>query len=575
MLDPRPPILRLPVELLSYVAEYLGPPDLARAEPGWLVFPAVCRLWRDVAHRLLEWESGEIDEWTEYAQIDLLPQHYLVELNAHMTTLGHPSTTLLSGTVFGGHESSAFWGIRPIWTGGAVDYVDGCLAVFTTEADDASRHDVNTYLSQPLYGLRFPWVTSITITLPGPAVIDEPNFTFADAPFIDAPALRMLHLMDYVLDWSCHHLQSLNIVLRNLENAENRTRYCYPPARLVELMSDSRLTLEDVILYNCIPSVEDTPTIPAVFFPRVHDVLLHGGVAETWWIRQSMALRAHVQPTFTTYPHVPCGEVLRSFAWEYAKSTVGWHGDSGDDHGSHAAIGMLSFHKSTSPRIAPDESRCVVKAYATGVCAEAVASQLIVDSAGIDAPEGEDSQLHSRFRPVAGGATSAVPEPVFVVNLRWNTHAWDSADDLPDRPHRTSLASVTDIFVHEDEGETESLFAEDINGTMTWAMMLLHFPTLRHMHITAASGRSLWPVRAPDAFFPTLETLWLRGADSASPHELDVREPLLILIRRLGVTREFVPGGEFTIRLENVCLVGDEQLVKQFWELNGTGWTDA
>ncbi|KZV75274.1 hypothetical protein PENSPDRAFT_647306 [Peniophora sp. CONT] len=377
MLRQRPPIYKVPNELLTYIVEYVGPPDLARADPGWLVCPAVCKWWRDVVERMPDWKYGCTEDTdgirTTYARVDLLPEHELTALDPD--TYGNTNAPLRS-MVEMENGMGVFCGIRPTWKRGEVVYRDGFLSVFTVAGDREHRQDLTAYLNpmperSPL--ISFAWVTSLTIScVRGETVIDEPEYTIADVPCIVAPALRKLCLKDYIVDWRCNVLVSLEIGLRRLPTGENLARYYYPPGHLLARLSESRHTLEDIELYNCFPSdfrnANDIPTTPAVRFPCIDNLILNENPRMAWWIRQHVVLNPGIQPVLMSPG--PDSEItfLRYIACEHARSVL--YNEDPSTHSSHGVIDTLSFYESHFEDSAPGRSsRCSIKGYTPSMLA--------------------------------------------------------------------------------------------------------------------------------------------------------------------------------------------------------------
>ncbi|KZV75284.1 hypothetical protein PENSPDRAFT_647314 [Peniophora sp. CONT] len=562
MLGQRPPIYKVPNELLTYIVECVGPPDLARADPGWLVCPAVCKWWRDVAERVPDWKAGCAEDTngnrTTYARVDLLPEHDLNTLDP--ITYGNTNTPLRSMMEMD-NGVGVFCGIRPTWKGGAACYVDGFLSAFTMVGDLEHRRDLTAYL-RPTPGqpplINFAWVTCLIIScVRGDTVTDEPGYSFADVPCIVAPALQKLNLYDYIIDWRCNGLVSLEIGLDRLPTGENPAHYHYPPGHLLARLSESRHTLEDIELYNCFPAISrdanDTPTSPIVHFPSINTFIVFDNPRVGWWFHQHVVLRPGIQPALMA-PWQVESEVsfLCSVACEHAQSVH--DSDKSSTHGSHGVIETLSFYESQFYDGNP--SRCSIKGYTP--------STLAMDR-DLDATHVKTSSAHSSTaltRTVSSSASTSASEPAFTIYACWDINAW-TLPEIPASPACCSaLHGVTQVFVHGGEG----LFSSGRNSGAIWTEILVHLPNLRTLYIDAPSTRSLMPLASRD-LIPSLETLWLRGIAGEGTHEVNVKDLVRVLQKRMKIRHR--SGRAFELHLENIRLVGDAKWMQSWRELGG------
>ncbi|KZV75293.1 hypothetical protein PENSPDRAFT_105279 [Peniophora sp. CONT] len=531
------PIFTLPNELLAEIMHFLGPPDLSRAEPGWLVLPAICKLLREVAHTSPNWNSGSSDHtddfytsygWHECAK-SLAVEHY----------------EMMDERV------GAFWVIHPLWKAGSVDYLSGSLYLRPHSCDSEAMQTMNRYLtSAPLLSqpprLNLTWMRRITLVCTISDAGDAIDFSPEDVPCLVAPALEELILRDYIVDWQCSGLVVLNISLDGI--AEK-----YGCTHLFKHLEESRLSLQSIVLSRCLlhlsfEEMNPEDHLSPILFPSldIRGIVLRDAPSKTWWMRQKMTLPYGIEALFAgprpshlclkeladlsvaAISHVSCPECVDPDI--YGPITAINFDDSREGLDYACSIIGYTSHEHTHVECSP-----------SGIGSDR--DQLLSDDKGQAC-----AQTDLRF--------------AFEMYSDWDIAAWD-IEDQPDVDtaimRNTVLGSVEDIYIR---GDLDLLADED--GVATWTAVLCHFPKARRMHISAPTDAALAPL-CDSRLLPTLERVRLSSATGYEEWEVDAAWLLRVCERRKELQEG--DGPPLSLRIDSgIRVVGDPETVRKLRE---------
>ncbi|KZV75291.1 hypothetical protein PENSPDRAFT_731810 [Peniophora sp. CONT] len=495
-------LMDLPNELLTLIVELIGPPDLSRCDPGWLVVPAICRRLLEVTEKISAcWESGEI-----VGRDGNVQEEYGWRMREHYEKRDLPADTPDRMFSIYDKQNGRCLSFSLIYKGGYTKYFASWLNLYEDEAVEDAIQAIDRYLGgSPLLGLPRPnltWISKICISPRRGGHVDQENFSFADVPCMVAPALQELYLSGYVVDWRCSSLRVLNMCMAPTATGEAPSDYRYPPLELYARLRDSRLTLEKVKLSGCLPSVpENDPhdgRVHADDFPSFFNFEITDNPREASWL----CARIGFPVTCPPFINIECDsslDSLRSLACEYAHSVPdpkpalpGFHGE----------LDALTFRAGGEY-----ESGCWVTASRiTGIytpldpylCLELYAELCTARYMDFDS----EDNVRNLDEQVPG------IEPKFVTKLEWNDlEAWNNlppTDDLCGT-QCSALHGIRHVFI---EGFDARLFYSDSSAEV-WTAVLRHLPNVRSLYIYAPSPASLAPLINEPDLLPALRTLWL------------------------------------------------------------------
>ncbi|VDC03242.1 unnamed protein product [Peniophora sp. CBMAI 1063] len=330
MSDRRPLFFALPPELLIFIVDHIGPPDISCCDPGWLVVPAVCQTLGEITEFV-------IDSWRRRARASFAP-HGIIYSWVPLLPDG-PDQSIYSNNRrmhVTDRRLGVQWAFIPVYRTGNVEYRSPTLRVSPSRTNSRdSQGAVDDYLSaksashQPKrVNWNFSWLRSIT--LKGSSNYDKMigdclGFSFNEVPCLAVPALRELYLHDYIVDWRCAGLRVLKITMSTSEDGEPTTDYCFPPAVLFARMVDSRRTLQAVTLEGCFPEIpeeadtEEPDVLSIILFPRLCEFEMSKTMPhEAWRLCRRIQFPSGFPPVFESFG--PGITFLRSLACEYSHS---------------------------------------------------------------------------------------------------------------------------------------------------------------------------------------------------------------------------------------------------------------
>lgn len=552
----QPPIFRLPNELLVMITQYVGPPDISCCDPGWVMLPAVCRLWSDITKTIRGWNLGIVEGPGTISTSYYWAPH-LFDASFHQLPV--PRFMCVIDKALG-----VKWSFQPVYHEGHVDYpcADLDISPFANQYRD-SRQAIDEYLGGIALPHRLPppnltWMRSITIYCRhGEQNVNIPDFSFANVPCIVAPALQELTLRDYVVNWCCNGLTVLVIEMHAPDNGNN-TNYCYSAPDLFARMLDSRLSLENVQLVDCFSELcndDKEQSVLAVAFPllrdfHTQDIMPH----EAWWICQRITFPAGYPPIIDSFG--PGLTFLRSLACEHVHSSS----SVATPESSCGQIDMLTIRElgEDSPVTA---SRITSLDPIAGFDPELYAYSLTARLRDNDEDMIENEDIRELNRSTPG------IEPVFVANLQWTSAAWDFPPtghrDLCSQVPRVGLQGVRQVFIN---GQEDRLLQDDTDAEI-WTGILRHLPNVRELYIHAPSSAALAPLLLWPDILPSLEVLWLGCSDGPSNRKIDAG--MLLDIMELREETSVGTGNAFELRVVKLRLVGESRKVDDLCRLRG------
>ncbi|VDC03243.1 unnamed protein product [Peniophora sp. CBMAI 1063] len=493
-----PTLMGLPNELLIKIVEFLGPPDLSCCDPGWLVIPAVCHRLCGVVSKISSWESGTV------AGPDNAQAAYGWSTFSFGERRGLPPGTPDIGFWMRDTEDCVSLSCSPVYKGGRVEFP--CASLSITAWDDDTQQTVDRYLGGPTL-------------LSEPRLNFEPatprNFSFSNAPRIVAPALEELTLESYVADWRCGSLKKLTIKLRRSQG------YRYPPAELLARLRESRLTLEQVRLDYCFPSVpeddEDARHVPIEVYPRLKDFKVRDDPHEANWLCKRIGLPSRLSPIITGSQTAGI-TYLRSLACEYGKSVPDPKPGRADFHGE---LDTLTFR----PPNEFDRYGCFITASKiTGVIngpwLHEIEDHSLDVYARICTARYMDCDYDQDVRELDGKVPGI--EPVFVTRLDWTRTAWDLPPGMNSAcgAQCSALHGIKHVFIDGTKGR---LLGRGGNwNTTVWISILRHLPNVRSLYIYNPCPAYLELLTNEPDILPNLRKLWL-GRDEHSKGDDDWR----------------------------------------------------
>ncbi|VDC03227.1 unnamed protein product [Peniophora sp. CBMAI 1063] len=514
-----PPIFRLPNELLAEVARFLGPPDISRADPGWLVLSTVCTLLHEVARALPEWESATSDD----------PDSFFTRYSWSVC----PDTSENTHYVVADERVGAYWTIHPVCSAVNPYYLDGLLHLAPSSVNLDAQQAMTRYLtsspSSPPLGksprLNLSWIRRIELDcwMSDDHMGDIVEFSFTDVPCLVAPALEELYLCDYVVDWRCNGLVVLSINLDGLVSNGNFPNHGYTCTQLLERLDDSSLTMQYISLSHCFlplgrEEIDSKEHLSLIHLPRIttSSVVLQDRPHQTWWIRQNLALPPGADAIFA-WPGLAIG-FLRQLASLCPQIIM--HGPNCSDCAMPDAYGPVTMIDFAAT---PEGSSyaCSVQGYFHGELGHMRESEYPKSGpcTGHDEVLDWDDKVGVR------------PRFVFEMHCHWNVASWDAqleGDDPADTARDAVLDLVDCIYIHGKRG----LLAHE-DGVATWTTVLRNFPRVRSLHVVGPTATALQPLCDQQVVLPELETIFLSaGVEDEGSREVNAEWLLEVCERR-------------------------------------------
>ncbi|KZV75287.1 hypothetical protein PENSPDRAFT_647318 [Peniophora sp. CONT] len=545
-------IFKLPNELLSKIVECIGPPDISSCEVNWLVLPAVCRRLCEVAEGLRTWEHGQI----YYPESDSI-----VEYGLRMPSKLDSERDGLSREFYADDARlHVSWTFFPVYRGGNVEYKrGGVICKWLWDMYLRERQTVDQYFRAAAHpeqspSLNLSWITRLGISLIGQHEPD-PEFSFSSVPCIVAPALEVLVLTNYVLDWCCTNLRILGIRMTHPPQDENAiSNYRIPSSHLLARLRDSRLTLERVALVRCI-SITNTCNEESTDFPCLRDFRMLAAPREAWWLCQRMTFPENYPPVF--YARAASDlRFIRSLACEYAHSVSHPKPALPTFHGELDALTIRKAkvnrpNGSVGCTVTASKITTLVPSPHPGFCHDFYAYEAI--------PRYVNSNYVDDVMDLDCGWTGL--RPVFVTHLGWTLNGWESTLPLSDSilgVQCSALHGVRHLFI---DGH-ESQLLRDATDAQIWTAILRHLPGVRFLYIHAPSPAALQPLINEHGLLPELRRLWL-GFRNGSKGDVDAQSLLDIVD-----LREQLRGGArrtLELRLVNVNIVGNAEDIQELY----------
>ncbi|KZV63442.1 hypothetical protein PENSPDRAFT_757931 [Peniophora sp. CONT] len=279
--------------------------------------------------------------------------------------------------------------------------------------------------------------------------------------------------------------------------------YCYPPSQLFARLLDSRLTLEQVELLGCLPTMpEDHPhcgRVPVDDFPSLRKFMIAANPHEAGWLCARIGFPITCPPFIQT-ERGSAMDTLPSIACLYTHSV---HDPKPALPGSHGELDALTFR--TEGR---HEDRCIVTA--SSITGSYMPPTLYDPTFGLELYAQCHTERYTYYesgRPVdVRELDTQVPgiEPKFATTLGWDLDAWNDlppSDDLRDA-QCSALHGIRHVFI-------EGWLIETDSDAQVWTAVLRHLPNVRSLYINAPSPASLAPLINEPNLLSALRTLWL------------------------------------------------------------------
>ncbi|VDC03232.1 unnamed protein product [Peniophora sp. CBMAI 1063] len=511
------PLLRLPNELLMYIADFLGPPDFPSCNPGWLVLPAVCTRLRAVFRSSLDPSAGELSGHTYAAEEE---------------------------------ECNVYWSCSPpVYSGGNVAFAHWSLHLKAEEdAGSYGWEAIDRHLGFPLllhgpHCLNTTWITTLILECEAWEVGGAWDYcTFQYAPCFVAPALRWLDLRNYVVDWRCRGLEFLSVRM----DSENYMYYRYPVAHLFERLVESRQTLQRVDLAHCLQTRYKADgaegVIPdALTFPNLNKFELKTATNEAVYFAQRISFPSHCLPTFNVH-----GSAI-GFLHCFSRDS--------NPHGGKTQMNALTIREAAR-----------TSGYGCTVTGSRISGmdELALHTYASERVPRLDRYGYGQEIGRLDGKTPGF-EPVFIANLDWSVAAWSDPQSLGMSSTSVGpgdMQGVRYIFVNGKKGR---LFKRGTASADVWTTLLRHLPNVRALYVNAPSYDALSPLLSipkPDepVLLPELRLLWLGCAPGRPKEDVDAGWLLDILAVRAGRA----PDLDVDCMPECIRLVGDVGDVQHF-----------